>query len=310
MSRRRYISTRISLDTQVNRLAVQYGDFAALLYTWMIPHAEDNCLITGDPEQLLLQVVPGRRDKTVQDVEAAIEGMVALGLIRRAEGADGRPCLQFPPESFYRYQTYIPEDKRVPVLAGSGALKDSQRKTARNAEDHNSAPEVAQNAASPSPSPSPTPTVPPPDPPPAGEGGESQFAKTPKPEEPYTEDFEAFWRVYPLKVEKRRAFKCWRQRLREGWKPDQLIQAARNYADAKRGTERDYIKHPSTFLSRDRPFADWIEPTEAALVRAEEERADRPIPVVTDREAYLAELERKRREVERIRAARFAVEGG
>ena len=38
MARRRYISTNISTDPKVNILAEKYGDFAALLYTWMIPH--------------------------------------------------------------------------------------------------------------------------------------------------------------------------------------------------------------------------------------------------------------------------------
>src|SRR5690606_6790371 len=33
----------------------------------------------------------------------------------------------------------------------------------------------------------------------------------------YSEDFERFWSVYPRKVEKRRAFKCWQTRLREGY---------------------------------------------------------------------------------------------
>ena len=48
MSRRRYLSTEVSLDTRINRLALEAGDFAALLYTWMIPHAEDDASITAD----------------------------------------------------------------------------------------------------------------------------------------------------------------------------------------------------------------------------------------------------------------------
>ena len=46
MARRRYISTAISTDTAVCKLAKKYGEFAAMLYTWMIPHAEDDAKLT------------------------------------------------------------------------------------------------------------------------------------------------------------------------------------------------------------------------------------------------------------------------
>jgi hypothetical protein len=45
--RRRYLSTAISLDPTVNKLARTAGDFAALLFTWMIPHADDDGAITA-----------------------------------------------------------------------------------------------------------------------------------------------------------------------------------------------------------------------------------------------------------------------
>ncbi|OPX46354.1 replication initiation and membrane attachment [Ruminiclostridium hungatei] len=108
MARRRYISTEISIDKAVNRLAVEYGDFAALLYTWMIPHAEDTCLITADPFEIKNKVMPARTDKTEEDVQHAIDGMIKLGLVSLIDGK----ILSFPPESFYKYQTYIPEKKR------------------------------------------------------------------------------------------------------------------------------------------------------------------------------------------------------
>jgi hypothetical protein len=106
MARRRYVSTEISVDTRVNRLAQSHGDFAALLYTWMIPHADDQGALTADPEQLLFTVLPGRRDKTVEDVALAILGMLELGLL---EG-DG-DVLRYP-KSFHKYQSYIKEQRR------------------------------------------------------------------------------------------------------------------------------------------------------------------------------------------------------
>lgn len=109
MARRRYISTQISLDAAVDKLAQEYGDFAALLYTWMVPHAEDDATITGDPDELMFTVIPRRRDKTIEDVVAALEGMEKVGLIKWDRE---NKIIYFPPESFYRYQSYIREDKR------------------------------------------------------------------------------------------------------------------------------------------------------------------------------------------------------
>lgn len=144
MARRRYVSTTISQDTRVNKLAIQYGDFAALLYTWMIPHAADDASLPGDPEELLYQVLPGRRDKTEDDVRRALDGMAALGLV--VATGDGR--IMFPPTAFYKYQTYIKERNKHGVDDAPPAPQNSatpppaptkqtdsakQRKTAQNA---------------------------------------------------------------------------------------------------------------------------------------------------------------------------------
>ena len=81
MARRRYISTSISTDSAVSKLAKNYGDFAALLYTWMIPHAEDDGCIRADIDSLILMVIPGFRWKTEEEVEDVLNGMVEWGLI-------------------------------------------------------------------------------------------------------------------------------------------------------------------------------------------------------------------------------------
>jgi hypothetical protein len=135
MSRRRYISTDISTDTQVNRLARSGGDFAAMLYTWLIPHADDDGIIYGDEEEIILQVIPGRRDKSLQDVIAALEAMVKLGLITWER--EGRRIL-FPAKSFYKYQTYIRDERRrdAPKPPPGG---DTRRPTPPNADEHRTA---------------------------------------------------------------------------------------------------------------------------------------------------------------------------
>jgi len=77
----------------------------------------------------------------------------------------------------------------------------------------------------------------------------------------YPGDFEAFWSAYPRCIEKRKAFRAWQARLREGTAPETLISCARNYAEyvLLKDTAECYIKHPATFLGPDRPFEDWRE---------------------------------------------------
>lgn len=125
MARRRYLSSAISTDKLVNRLALDAGDFAALLYTWMIPHAADNATLTGDPEELLMQVFPGRRDKEPEDVAQALAAMAELGLITW----DDCGCVRFP-ASFYKHQTYISAERREVAETAQNAA--DQRRSAQN----------------------------------------------------------------------------------------------------------------------------------------------------------------------------------
>jgi hypothetical protein len=74
---------------------------------------------------------------------------------------------------------------------------------------------------------------------------------------PYTPDFETAWRAYPARDggnPKRRAFKAWCARLREGADPAELIRAAGEYADdcrrrGKLGTE--FVMQAATFFGPD-----------------------------------------------------------
>jgi len=75
----------------------------------------------------------------------------------------------------------------------------------------------------------------------------------------YTQEFESFWKIYPRKIEKHKAFKCWQKLLKEGVKPTHLKVCADNYAgfcDTLK-TEPQFIKHPATFLGRDKPYEDY-----------------------------------------------------
>lgn len=76
----------------------------------------------------------------------------------------------------------------------------------------------------------------------------------------YSTDFEEFWSVYPRKADKAQAYKKYKARLEDGFSHEQLLEAAKNYADQCRRdkTEEKYIKHGKTFLGEATPFLDYL----------------------------------------------------
>ena len=88
MAERRMISKAISISEKVNSLSV----FGRLLYTWMIPHADDFGRLPGSPAKVRALVVP-MADETVKDVEQALADMHERGLIIWYE-VDGERFIQ------------------------------------------------------------------------------------------------------------------------------------------------------------------------------------------------------------------------
>lgn len=79
--------------------------------------------------------------------------------------------------------------------------------------------------------------------------------------EDYPPEFEEFWEAYPgKKLNKKGAYSKWKARLKDKYKAEDMIAAARNYAESCRikGTEEQYIKMPQTFLGPNTPFEDYI----------------------------------------------------
>lgn len=72
--------------------------------------------------------------------------------------------------------------------------------------------------------------------------------------------FDEFWKIYPRKNDKARAYKCYIARLKDGYSEEQLLTACKNYAKAceENKTEQKYIKHGATFLSVNEPFLDYL----------------------------------------------------
>lgn len=96
-----------------------------------------------------------------------------------------------------------------------------------------------------------------------GPGGEeeSDASASSAPEEPkYTPAFSQFWDAYPRKIGKGEAYKKYKARRNDGYSDAELITAAKNYAlqVKKAKTEKQYIKHPKTFLSDTLPFVDFL----------------------------------------------------
>ncbi|MBO6267622.1 MAG: hypothetical protein J6N19_00590 [Clostridium sp.] len=82
--------------------------------------------------------------------------------------------------------------------------------------------------------------------------------------EKYGQDFEVFWQIYPRHDDKAEAFEKFKARVRDGFPPEQLIDAARNYAARcqRERTEPKYIKQGKTFLSTKLPFTDYLKKPE------------------------------------------------
>lgn len=76
----------------------------------------------------------------------------------------------------------------------------------------------------------------------------------------YTPAFEAFWEEYPRQIGKGEAYKKYKTRRKDGYSDEELLQAAKNYANQcrKLSTQKEYIKHPKTFLSDSLPFLDFL----------------------------------------------------
>lgn len=77
----------------------------------------------------------------------------------------------------------------------------------------------------------------------------------------YTIEFDEFWKVYPKRVEKQKAFKCYQKLIKEGYTSLQLLKAASLYGQQvkREGTDMKYVKHCGTFLGPNKPFLDYLE---------------------------------------------------
>lgn len=85
--------------------------------------------------------------------------------------------------------------------------------------------------------------------PPEGDAASSKPPRKKQPAEEYTSEFEAFWAIYPKKVDKRVAFKAWKNALDRA-SAEQITEGCSRYrGDPNR--DDTYTKNASTWLNAD-----------------------------------------------------------
>jgi len=69
----------------------------------------------------------------------------------------------------------------------------------------------------------------------------------------YSEDFEAFWKVYPRKTDKKKAFEVWNKNIQLGADPKEMTKAAELYDERliDENTKPQFFKMASSFLNSD-----------------------------------------------------------
>jgi DNA-binding transcriptional ArsR family regulator len=85
----RVLFPRISDSRRVSRL----GARGALVYTWLLPHCDDQGRILGDAHHLKETLAPHLDDLIPEDIEWALEQMTTMELVIRYVGED-QPLLQ------------------------------------------------------------------------------------------------------------------------------------------------------------------------------------------------------------------------
>jgi hypothetical protein len=77
----------------------------------------------------------------------------------------------------------------------------------------------------------------------------------------YAKKFLDFWEVYPRKVNKKGAYRCWKAARGKNLNLDTLVLCAVNYAGSCRaeGTLQRNTMHPTTFLGPDDRWSDYLE---------------------------------------------------
>jgi hypothetical protein len=263
----------MAFDDELAAIAEE-DPLAALLWPWLLTSLDDWGRGSASPKRLKRLLFSAFANITEQTIDTALSLYARYGLIRYYT-VDGHSYWCVPVDKWYRYQTHIRRDKRGSDRSRYPAPPED-REDARNgahmradatgdAGAREDARNGAEDCASPSTPPPFHPSTPLPFHPSTHEGatrrerGRGQASPgAPSSVNGYDAGFLEFWRVYPRKVDKGLAWKAWQARIHEGYSSADLIAAARHYAEAQAGKDKQYIKHARTFLGPSKPFLEWV----------------------------------------------------
>lgn len=123
------------------------------------------------------------------------------------------------------------------------------------------------------------------DEPPSDENGLGSPPVPSAPKVKYSEKFEEFWNEYPLKKDRGAAFKQFCTRINQGEVPDDMILAAKEYANEckRERTESKYIKHGATFLGPTLVFREYLQKAKKGFTKKETSDTSNPFSEYADK---------------------------
>lgn len=159
MARKRFVTSEISTDRKIAKLA-EKNPTAAALWPWFITGFDDWGRMEADPVEVKLTIFPAF-PYTSDDIETFIKLYHEFGIAYHYE-VDGKPYLAVNPDTWLKYQTYIRKDKLEKQNSKIPEPKNAPWVAKNNTVDNLATKNVAKqqsatiNVLSPSPSPSPS----------------------------------------------------------------------------------------------------------------------------------------------------------
>lgn len=86
----------------------------------------------------------------------------------------------------------------------------------------------------------------------------------------YSNDFEQFWSLYPRRVDKKKAYKSFKTAVKNH-PVNIILDGTKKYAQQVQKTEKQYIKHPSTFLNNESFIDGYEQPSEQPILQPYQE---------------------------------------
>ena len=161
MARKRFVTSEISTDRKIAKLA-EKNPTAAALWPWFITGFDDWGRMEADPVEVKLTIFPAF-PYTSDDIETFIKLYHEFGIAYHYE-VDGKPYLAVNTDIWLKYQTYIRKDKLEKQNSKIPESKNAPWVAKNNTADDLATIFVAKqqsatiNVLSPSPSPSPSPS--------------------------------------------------------------------------------------------------------------------------------------------------------